>query len=189
MRKFISKRFRYIAKYEKKLLSATSNPERSKTLAQLEQELDVFNILLCREIAEERAAKYKKQKAIKREQSKSTWSSWLGWGKSKSKSADEDVIIGDINLGSAGELDEEKKKFYLAIGYSEGSVPNKINAHPKEYVAYKVNFVMSKLILNLRDQNEGIARLTSENFIANANYRPTNKGLFFHTEVSMQRYV
>ncbi|KAI6653358.1 Vacuolar protein sorting-associated protein 13C-like [Oopsacas minuta] len=176
---------RYIAKYEKKLLSTTSNPERSKTIAMLEKELDVFNILLCREIAEERAAKYKKQKALKKEQSKSTWSSWLGWGGSgKSKSRDDDVIIGDINLGSAGELDEEKKKFYQAIGYSEGTVPGKINALPKEYVAYKLNFHMSKLILNLRDQNEGIAKLTTDNFITNANYRPTAKGLNFHTEFS-----
>ena len=154
----------------------------------------MFNILLCREIAEERAAKFKKQRALKKEQSKSTWSSWLGWGKSKSKSRDDDVIIGDINIGSAGQLDEEKKKFYNAIGYSEGTVSNKISAYPKEYVAYKLYFVMRKLILNLRDNNEGIAKLTTDDFIANASYRPSAKGLSFHTEVgdyigAVQTYV
>ena len=155
----------------------------------------MFNILLCREIAEERAAKFRKERALKKQQSKSTWSSWLGWGKLKSKSRDDDVIIGDINIGSAGQLDEEKKKFYTAIGYSEGGVPNKMNAYPKEYVAYKLFFVMRKLILNLRDNNEGIAKLTTDDFIANASYRPSAKGLSFHTEVSrcfwglFKRYV
>ena len=125
---------------------------------------------------------------MKKEQSKSTWSSWLGWGKSKSKSRDDDVIIGDINIGSAGQLDEEKKKFYTAIGYSEGNVPNKVNAYPKEYVAYKLFFVMRRLILNLRDNNEGIAKLTTDDFIANVSYRPSAKGLSFHTEVSLIRH-
>ena len=103
-------------------------------------------------------------------------------GKSKSKSKDDDVIIGDINLGSAGELDEEKKKFYTAIGYTEGNLPKKMSAYPKEYIALKLHFVMNKLIVNLRDQNDGIAKLTTDIFKADATYRPTAKGLAFHTE-------
>lgn len=58
-----------------------------------------------------------------------------------------------------------------------------LTAYPKDYVAHKFYLTVRKINVVLRNENDSIATLTSNSLLASFKFRPSARGIAFHTEV------
>ena len=73
----------------------------------------------------------------------------------------------------------EKQKLYDAIGYEEG-IPAEL---PKDFVAHKFKFLISKLFITVSDEEEKITQLSLIGVGLNLTHRPTSQCICVSTSV------
>ncbi|XP_033127425.1 vacuolar protein sorting-associated protein 13A-like [Anneissia japonica] len=136
----------YKEAYGKKLATSKPSKELLSQLESFEDELDVFNLTLCRQQAE---LQYKRKKKKKEKEKKN--SGWFGgfFGGKKEKEKDDSLELNEVaeRMQNAMTADD-KAKLYEAIGYTE-EIPDTV--FPKEYIGILLNFHLIQTSVNLVD--------------------------------------
>ncbi|EDW02215.1 vacuolar protein sorting-associated protein 13 [Drosophila grimshawi] len=132
----------YAEKYKEREQSKKPPQMLVETCNMLEQELDVFNLLLIRQRVNMEIAKSREAEPA---QSGGWFSGWWGGGSNTQRSAAEtdDNIVRKFE---AAMTPEEKAKLYKAIGYEENVKPQDV---PETYVAIIMNFKLIALEVGL----------------------------------------
>nr|XP_045626468.1 vacuolar protein sorting-associated protein 13C-like isoform X1 [Procambarus clarkii] len=147
---------RYKAAYKAKLKNKRLSPQQIQDIKDSERVLDVFNITLSRrqtEMEVEREGELQKRENVKK-----GWFS--GWFFGSTQTTNEDVAKDEGNLVKKLEAemnDQEKKKLYEAIGYSETGPPPEF---PPEFVNLRLQFLLKQLVLTIVDENAAGAIVT-----------------------------
>lgn len=150
---------RYKAAYKAKLENRRLTAEQEQDIKESERFLDVFNITLVRRQAEmevEREGELRKQ-----EKKNQGWFS--GWFFGSAQKESEGVAKEGTNLVKKFEdemNDDEKKKLYEAIGYSETGPPPE---YPVEFVDIRLQFLLKQLVLIITDENASGATVVQAN--------------------------
>ncbi|XP_055872705.1 intermembrane lipid transfer protein VPS13C-like isoform X9 [Biomphalaria glabrata] len=140
----------YTVKLDSKNKITVKQQERLK---KLEEDLDVFNISLCRNQAEVNVVKLGKKR--EEEGSRGWFGGWFGGGKKKEQAKHSSGKEGDLEqLGDKFQEEfttEEKAKLYSAIGYDENA---KDPTYPEEFVAVRLVTKLNKLSLTLMEKKK-----------------------------------
>eukprot|EP00731_Ephydatia_muelleri_P024526 Em0016g797a len=170
----------YTKAYQEKLLAKSVSLELTKRIQGLEDQLDVLNITICRQLAENEAQRRLQEKK-KVESEKVGWLAWV-WGTTAAPAATdtakgspkESAIISDEDIA------REKEKLYQAIGYSKDS---KLPDYPKEYVAHNLVFELKRMSVQIRNENGNIGQFVVMGIAADLKHRPASKNLSVSTVV------
>ncbi|KAA0190031.1 putative VPS13C protein [Fasciolopsis buskii] len=166
----------YIILWVKYLSGEKFSPDQQRLLEELEDALDVFNIVLCRQQAE---LQYTQSKAKRSDSSGGGSGGWFGWftrsssDSSTSSSQTTSVMAGDSNdlmqRFHSEMTKEEKARLYAAIQYSEtGSLSGKF---PSAYISSVIHVTLSQLSFTLIDEHLRLVNCCS-NFLNTLKYLP-----------------
>lgn len=154
--------------YKEKLLcpNAAERIAIEEGLEDLERELDIFNIILCRSHAEIEVQPELEKRRQEDEDKKGGWFSLSGWGLSgwADTSAKREKEAEEIVSGLKREMtQEEKEKLYNAIGYDSSSVG--VLDMPKDFLGFIFNFRLDsiKCIVTGFDENFRIGEFCMRN--------------------------
>ncbi|XP_022649179.1 vacuolar protein sorting-associated protein 13-like isoform X3 [Varroa destructor] len=154
----------YCEEYKNKL----QTKKESDRLKRLEEELDLFNIILAR-----RQAEFEVEKLPKPEPKKGWLSGWWG-GASKQEGGGNEIVSSFQKKMTA----EEKKKLYAAIDYNENQVPAD---YPIYFVDKKLNFLLRTLNIIVSDDSrrpkEVVMQTTLKEVSSSIEMRPKGDAL------------
>lgn len=174
----------YKVLYKEKLKQKNPPKDLVDKLIKMENNFDVFNIILARQSCEVelvkdgiriKSKKSAHQKEI--EESTSWFGGWFG-GRKKKKEEEPEAVI-DLVMD-----EEEKELFYEAIGYSEGESPKETN-FPKDYVETNIEAVVNLVSLKLID-DEGVGSVlhaSLKHISSGFQMLPTMKGIRVDTKM------
>ncbi|KAK3890033.1 hypothetical protein Pcinc_005997 [Petrolisthes cinctipes] len=147
MRKHCANCRRYKAAYKAKLENQRLSTTQQNDLNECEKILDVFNLVLVRRQAE---MEVKREGQLRQEEKKNRgwFGGWFSSSPSKGASDTADKEGNIVKKLEAEMTDDEKKKLYEAIGYSE-TLPSP--DLPVEYVDLKMVFLLHQLVLTISD--------------------------------------
>ncbi|KAK3690734.1 hypothetical protein RRG08_061173 [Elysia crispata] len=168
---------------DKKLSSADNALIKS-----CEQQLDVFNICLCRNQAEMDAKKLGKKREEEKESSGGWLGGWFGGGKQKKQKEENDSDASALGSKFQEEFNsDEKAKLYKAIGYDENA---KDPTFPIEFVAVRLVTKLNKLSVALVDsklQDSQLLRLSLTEICASFGQRPAADAIRLDAKVERLR--
>lgn len=139
--------------YKRKLMN-TATKEDNEKLEECEKQLDLHSIVIMRQRIGIEA-----EKAAKKASQSGGWLSWV-WRGGKGPSEEETDEIRsttDVLRKFENEMTpEEKERLYQAIGYQENVIPHQ---YPEEYVDKSFTFVLKRLEIEMRDDDEQVKRI------------------------------
>ncbi|XP_063230011.1 intermembrane lipid transfer protein Vps13 isoform X2 [Bacillus rossius redtenbacheri] len=141
----------YAAAYKTKLTARRVPGEVQAQLEDLERQLDIFNIVLARQIVESEVEREGRVTAEKKAAAATTgwFSGW--WGTSKKQEDDSALSAAAIaKQFEEAMTPEEKSKLFRAIDYHEGVVPT---SYPDTFIAVLVTFDLKALAVTVRDDS------------------------------------
>ncbi|KAH8307603.1 hypothetical protein KR044_004766 [Drosophila immigrans] len=134
----------YAEKYKERELNKKPPAMLLEACTMLEQELDVFNLLLIRQRVNIEIAK---QREAAVPENKGWFGGWWGGGAKKEES---DLTENIVSKFEAAMTPDEKAKMFKAIGYEENAKPQDA---PIEYVAIVMNFKLIALDIGLYQES------------------------------------
>ncbi|XP_028969113.1 vacuolar protein sorting-associated protein 13 [Galendromus occidentalis] len=163
---FLLEHIRKVKEYKTEYANKLTKQKESDRLKKLEEELDLFNIILARRQAEVEIAKQPKIEAKK---------GWLGgwWGGGSEKAAN--PIVKNFQKEMTA---DEKAKLYAAIDYNENQVPADF---PITFVDKKLNFLLKTLSINIDDDStknvETVLKTTLKEVSSSIDMRPKGEAM------------
>ncbi|XP_019641996.1 PREDICTED: vacuolar protein sorting-associated protein 13A-like [Branchiostoma belcheri] len=165
---------RYQVLYKEKLEESEDVAAISGVLEELESDLNLTSILVARQQAKLQFVKKEKVQPKKKKPSGGGGGWFWGWF---SESIEEEEEIEEKESDFLSKLtEEERKKLYEGIGYSEDDVlPDK----PKEYVENRFNFSLKSCCFKLRNHGMDLVNSKLEEVFAMFEQRPSAKAFRF----------
>jgi vacuolar protein sorting-associated protein 13A/C len=172
----------YTDSYARKLAAKTITSGLQKELDFLEMELDVFNLTICRQLAESKAAVVKRQEEAEAKKEEGGGGGWLGWATGWGTSSTEEEKGEEVAVAmpTEEELQEEKRRMYEAIGYSDNV---EVPIYPNEYVAHSVSVNLEKASVRLWNENGTLAHVVTSSVTVRVQNRPSSKNITVQTTV------
>ncbi|BFZ25790.1 hypothetical protein BsWGS_28827 [Bradybaena similaris] len=180
--------------YTHKLDCKKLGGKEQELLKNLENDLDVFNICICRNQAEVDVARLGKKREAEKSQSGGWLGGWFGGGKKKEsegKQGKAGTEKGGLDLGNKFQEefnDDEKLKLYKAIGYDENA---KDTTFPIEFVAVRLVTKLNKLSLALVDRKNAVdnqlLKLSLTEICASFGQRPAANAIRLDVKVERLR--
>ncbi|CAL1529954.1 unnamed protein product, partial [Lymnaea stagnalis] len=183
--------------YILKLDNQKLNAKQQEQLKICEEELDVWNITMCRNQADMCAVKLGKQRAQEKSEAPGWFGGWFGGGKKqKPKKKTDEGGGGETDLEEIGSkfqeefTSDEKSKLYKAIGYDENA---KDPTFPVEYVAVRLVTKLNKLSVTLVDnrkaalQHSQLLKLSLTEICASFGQRPAANAIRLDAKVERLR--
>ncbi|PAA77695.1 hypothetical protein BOX15_Mlig010693g5 [Macrostomum lignano] len=149
----------------------------SAALERYEMELDGFNIILCRQLAEGlvRKEKYSKKKKDSPGGKSGGWfSGWFG-GSSKEESAQagqSDSIIDSVRAEFERMSPEERAQLYTVVNYKEDAP--QLSSFPRNYEARSMKFNLGGLNFLLHDGGQQVLKFQLQGVTANLGQYPSS---------------
>jgi hypothetical protein len=159
---------KYVGLYTTKLSNPSPPSYIEAQIMDIEDVLDLFNIVVCRQQAMNKVMREKSQSSSS--SSSSSWYSYLFGG---DETAEHDKP-------TEQDLQQERNKLYKAIGYSK---EGKAADYPKEYIAHSLKCTLSDISLELVDNEKNVSNLRVLNLTAEIDHRPASKNIDITTNL------
>ena len=180
----------YLEVYKDKLLKP-KNKSIAERATELENDLDVFNIVLIRRQAESAVKPQLKQMEAEREEKKKkkggSW--WSGWWGSSSDETDSPSDAGNVIEDFKKEMtQEEKDKLYEAIGYGDSALTD----YPVDFAAHLLSLKLNSIVIVLVDDvkfggrdavEQKILEMSLLDMETNIQHRPASNGFLIRSSV------
>lgn len=173
--------------YARQLAKRPLAAGETEQLEQLERELDLFNLMLCRQQSQNAAARMldedKKSSSSAGGKGKGGWGSWI-WGSRKPKETQQPTAIQEA---AAQISNDDKEKIARAIDFQESDVDV---TWPPEYEKFRLHVRLTQFALLLLDtplqqqqQRRQVASLQFNEFNLSCSFRPSNSGVTVETSL------
>nr|XP_024214793.1 vacuolar protein sorting-associated protein 13 isoform X2 [Halyomorpha halys] len=170
----------YVKAYVNKLM--THSKEAEATCKQLEENLDVLNIVLARQMATREVAQKSVSPMIEQKKGPGFFSRFF-YGSSYGEEKSQETV--SISKMQDVLTPEERDDMYKAIGYTEGETPTD---YPEVFVEFDLSAIIHKIEIKLIDEN-GVPLMTIKltEGITTVQQRPASKSL--SVNVSIEKFL
>ena len=161
--------------YARQLAKRPLSADETERLEQLERELDLFNLMLCRQQSQSATARMIEEDKKSSSKGKGGWGNWI-WRAGKKKPEPPSAM----QEAAAQITAEDKEKIARAIDFQESDVDVK---WPSDYEKFCLHVRLTQFSLVLLDARRQVAALQCNEFNLACSFRPSNSGVTVQTSL------